>query len=80
MSQSKPRFSLKTLLLLRKDVTMRAYAMPRGSRRDRLRKFSLLVRSLCRNSTWLNKNVIDGPLLPDGLPMPPKSPNDRAPT
>jgi hypothetical protein len=74
MSQSKPRFSLKTLLELRKDVIKRAYAMPRGHKRDHLRKFGLMVRSLCRNSTWLNKNVIDGPLLPDRLPMPPKAP------
>ena len=75
MSQSRPRFSLKTLLELRKDVITRAYAMPRGHKRDRLRKFALMVRSLCRNSTWLNKNVIDGPLLPDRRPMPPKTPD-----
>jgi hypothetical protein len=66
----KPRrhFTLRALLETRVNVIRRAHDLPAGKKRTRLRRFGTLIRALCRNSTWLNANVIDGPLLPDRKP------------
>jgi hypothetical protein len=76
MSTFKRHFRLRALLEKRGDVIRRAYSLPRGEERNHLRKLGLTIRSLCRNSTWLNANVIDGPLLPDRIPSAPKPPQD----
>ncbi|MDB5653666.1 MAG: hypothetical protein JWQ94_1279 [Tardiphaga sp.] len=68
MSKLRPHFTLRALLEKRANVIRRAHDLPAGKKRTELRRFGILIRSLCRNSNWLNANVIDGPLLPDRKP------------
>lgn len=65
MRKPSRQITLRALLEARVNVIRSAHDLPAGNKRNQLRKFGLLIRSLCRNSTWLNTNVIDGPLLPD---------------
>ncbi|MBC7575747.1 MAG: hypothetical protein H7312_00065 [Tardiphaga sp.] len=68
MLQLKRHFTLRALLETRANVIRRAHDLPAGKKRTQLRRFGIQIRALCRNSTWLNANVIDGPLLPDSKP------------
>ena len=68
MRKLKRHFTLRALLETRVNVIRRAHDLPAGKKRTQLRRFGMLIRALCRNSTWLNANVVDGPLLPDRKP------------
>jgi hypothetical protein len=68
MLQLKRHFTLRALLEKRAYVIRLAHRLPVGKKRTQLRRFGVEIRALCRNSTWLNANVIDGPLLPDRKP------------
>jgi hypothetical protein len=68
MRKLKRHFTLRALLETRANVIRCAHRLPVGEKRTQLRRFGIQIRALCRNSTWLNANVIDGPLLPDRKP------------
>ncbi|MBC7586094.1 hypothetical protein FNL55_21005 [Tardiphaga sp. vice352] len=68
MRTIKRHFTLRALLETRANVIRCARRLPVGEKRTQLRRFGIQIRALCRNSTWLNANVIDGPLLPDRKP------------